>query len=199
MNLPEPHQPVTDQDREILVQQVQRAMAEGHVRFEELDDRFEAIYRATTHGELEAVRADLPGPPPPAAPVPVHPLAPVTYSLFGDIKVGGWISVAGDVAYGSGFGDVFVDLSSARLHRNCTVRVRALFGDVTVILPDGVQATLESTTIFGDRKQLLSPPVAGMPYVRVVAATLFGDVKLYSLSQVPEGKLRKLWKALRGR
>jgi hypothetical protein len=74
-----------------------------------------------------------------------------------------------------------------------------MFGDVTVILPDGVQATLESTTIFGSRKEVLSPPVNGMPYVRVVAATLFGDVKLYSLSQVPEGRMRKLWKALRGK
>ncbi len=199
MNLPEPHRPVTDQDREVLVEQVQRAMANGHVRFEELDDRFEAIYRATTHGELEAVRADLPGPPPPAAPVPVHPVAPVTYSLFGNVKVGGWISVAGDVAYGSGFGDVFVDLSSARLHQDCTVRVRTIFGNATVILPDGVRATLESTTIFGERTEVLSPPVAGTPYVRVVAATLFGDVKMYSLSQVPEGRLRRMWKTLRGK
>ncbi len=199
MNLPQPHEPANDGDRAALVAQVQRAMADGHVRFEELDDRFEAIYSAQTQGELEAIRAKLPGPPPPVAPAPVHPLPPVTYSMFGDVKVGGWISVNGDIAYGSAFGDVVVDLSSARLQTNCTVRARTIFGDVTVILPDGVQATLESNTIFGDRKELLSPPIAGMPYVRVVGATLFGDVKLYSLSQVPEGRLRRLWKSLRGR
>ncbi len=60
-------------------------------------------------------------------------------------------------------------------------------------------ATLESTTIFGERTEVLSPPVAGMPYIRVVAATLFGDVKMYSLSQVPEGRLRRMWKTLRGK
>ncbi len=197
--VPQPNDPITDEDRQLAVEQVQRAMADGEVRFAELDDRFEAIYAAQTRSELEAVWSQLPSPPAPAVPAPAHPIAPETYSVFGDVKVGGWISVGGDLTYGSGFGNVTVDLSSAHLRSDCTVRVRAVFGDVTVILPDGVRASMESTTIFGDRTERLTQPVAGLPYVRVVAATLFGDAKLYSLSQVPEGKLQRLWKALRGR
>ncbi|MFW2383665.1 MAG: DUF1707 domain-containing protein [Acidimicrobiales bacterium] len=205
MNTPTPYQPppspddrVDDQDRQIAVEQIQRAMASDAIRFEELDERFEKIYAADTRGELELALHGLPLPPPPKAPTPRHPLAPVSYSIFGDIKVGGWVSVGSEISYGSGFGDVLIDLSSAHLSGDCTVRVYSIFGDVTVILPDGVRANLQSTTIFGDRKELLHEAVRGAPYVRVVAATLFGDAKLYSLSMVPEGRFRKLWRALRG-
>ena len=195
---PDPEEPIGADDRQVAVEQIQRAMASDVVRFEELDDRFELIYAARTRGELERALEGLPLPPPPEAPVPRHPVAPVSYSLFGDVKVGGWVSVGPEITYGSGFGDVLIDLSSAYLRGDTTVRVRSIFGDVTVIVPDGIRATLESTTFFGDRKQLLSEPVPNAPHVRVVAAALFGDAKLYSLSQVPEGPFRRLWRALRG-
>ncbi len=195
---PNPDEPIGDDDRQIAVEQIQRAMATDVVRFEELDDRFEQIYAARTRSELELALAGLPLPPPPEAPAPRHPVSPVSYSLFGDVKVGGWVSVGREVTYGSGFGDVLVDLSSAYLRGDTTVRVRSIFGDVTVIVPDGIRATLESTTFFGDRKQLLGEPVPNAPHVRVVGAALFGDAKLYSLSHVPEGRFRKFWRALRG-
>jgi hypothetical protein len=195
---PDPTRPVTERERDVAVELIQRAVAADLIRFEELDDRFEALYAATNRGELDAVTADLPAPPPPSAPVPAHPIAPVSYSIFGNVNAGGWIAVGGDLTYGSGFGDVTLDLSSARLHRDLTVRVRSIFGDVTVILPDGVRAHLQSVTVFGDRKERLSPPVAGAPHVRVVAASLFGDAKLYSLSLVPEGPFRRMWRKLRG-
>jgi hypothetical protein len=205
MNYPNPHrqppnpeEPIGDQDRQIAVEQIQHAMAADSIRFEELDERFEKIYAARTRGELDLSLQGLPLPPPPSAPIPRHPLAPVSYSVFGDVKVGGWVSVGSEVTYGSGFGDVLIDLSSAQLKGDCTVRVYSIFGDVTVILPDGVRANLQSTTIFGDRRELLHQAVPGAPYVRVVAATLFGNAKLYSLSLVPEGRFRKLWRALRG-
>jgi hypothetical protein len=195
---PDPEDPIGEQVRQIAVEQIQRAMATDVIRFEELDERFEKIYAARTRAELDAALHGLPLPPPPKAPTPRHRVAPVSYSIFGDMNVGGWVTVGSEITYGSGFGDVLVDLSSALLTGDCTVRVYSVFGDVTVILPDGVRANLQSTTIFGDRKELLHPPVPGAPYVRVVAATLFGNAKLYSLSLVPEGPFRRLWRALRG-
>lgn len=195
---PNPEAPIAEVDRQIAVEQIQRAMASDLVRFEELDERFEKIYAAQNRAELDLALQGLPLPPPPKAPTPRHPVAPVSYSIFGDVKVGGWVSVGEEITYGSGFGDVLIDLSSAQLRGDCTVRVYSIFGDVTVILPDGVRANLQSTTIFGSRKEMLHQAVVGAPYVRVVAATLFGDAKLYSLSLVPEGPFRRLWRALRG-
>lgn len=183
----------------MIVEHIQHEMANDVVGFDELDERFAAVFAARTRAELDAVVADLPAPPPPAPVAVPNIVAPISYSVFGDMKVGGWIGVDGDLTYGSGFGDVTVDLSSAHIPSNITVRVRSVFGDVTVILPDGVRASLTSYTVFGSRKDALTPSVPGAPTVRVVAATLFGDARLYSLSQVPDGPFRRLWKALRGR
>lgn len=196
MNLPQSHQLATDKDRDALVTRVQRAMVDGYVRFDELNERFAAIYAAETLGELELIRAELPGPPDPP-PAPMHPATPTSYSVFGNVKVGGWISVNGDIFHGSVFGNVFVDLSSARLP-GCTISARTFFGNVTVILPDGVTVSRKSTTVFGNKTEVLSPPIAGMSQVHVSATSIFGNVEIYSLSKVPQGWLRKLWKALRG-
>ncbi len=196
---PDPSRPVTDRDRQLIVEQIQRAMAEDIVPFEELDDRFAAVYAARTRADLDAVVVDLPAPPPPAPATLPRAVAAVSYSMFGDVKVGGWIAIDSDLTYGSGFGDITLDLSSAHLATGRTVRARSIFGDVTVILPDGIRTSLTSVTVFGSRREDLAPPVPGAPEVRVVVATLFGDARLYSLSRVPEGPFRRLWKALRGR
>lgn len=196
---PYPERPATDHDRRVAVERIQRAVANDEVAFHDLDDLFERVYLANTLSEIIAVTGHLPVHDVPEIVAPAHPIVRTTYSIFSDVKVGGWIAANGDLNYGSGFGKVFVDLSSADLHRDITVRVRSIFDDVTVILPDGVRATMEPLTVFGDAKSLLTTPVPGAPYVRVVAATLFGNARLYTLSQVPQGRLQRLWRGLRGR
>ncbi|NNF53170.1 MAG: DUF1707 domain-containing protein [Acidimicrobiales bacterium] len=196
---PYPERPATDHDRRVAVDRIQRAVAHDEVEFDELDDLFDQVYRATTLSEIIAVTGRLPVHDVPEIVPPPHPIARTSYSIFGDIKVGGWIAANGDLNYGSGFGKVFVDLSSADLQQDITVRVRSIFDDVTVVLPDGVRATMEPVTVFGDANSALTTPVAGAPYVRVVAASLFGNARLYSLSQVPQGRMQRLWRALRGR
>lgn len=195
--LPNPSHIVTDQDRQVMIHHVQRAMSQDLVKFEEIDDRFEAIYRAQTRAELDLVVADLPMPPAPA-PVPVsHPLPSQSLALMGDVKVGGWIAVDSDLTYGTLMGDIVVDLSSGSLPERLTITCWNIFGDTTVILPDGVRASLGGFVALGDRKVDLTPPQPGSPTVIVKAYKLAGDAKIYSLSRVPEGRLRKLWQKLR--
>ena len=188
---------ISDADRQATVLQVQHAMVQDQIRFEELDDRFAAIYKAQTRGELEAVVQDLPVPPAPVGPPPAHPISASNLALFGDIKIGGWVSADQDLSCATLFGDVVIDLSTAVLTRDIRVTSRSLFGDVTVIVPDGARASLQSLQLFGDRKEDLAPPLPGAPTVTVVAQQAFGDCKLFSLSRVPEGKFRRLWRALR--
>ena len=52
-------------------------------------------------------------------------------------------------------------------------------------------------TIIGDRREILVEPVAGGPIVGIKASNIIGDIKIYSLSEVPIGKLRQAWAALR--
>jgi hypothetical protein len=66
----ERHEPPRPQDllrignaeRELVVQRVQDAFAEGRLDAEELQQRLDAVYRARTMGELTPLTADLPVP-----------------------------------------------------------------------------------------------------------------------------------------
>lgn len=194
---PLPNDPLEEHERQTAVSRIQRAMADGQIEFDDLDDRFELIFKAQTRSELDAATADLPTPAAPAPVPPGQPIAKTSFSLFGDLKTGGWIEADTDLSYTTIFGDVVLDLSSASLPSEITVTTFSLFGDSTVIVPDGVRATIETVQIFGDRKTMLSPPNPGAATVTVKATTIFGDARLYSLSQVPEGRLRKLWRSLR--
>lgn len=180
-----------------MIRHIQMAMSREEITFEEIDDRFAAVYRATTRAELDRVIDDLPTPPAPIPAPPGHPVPRQTSAFIGDVKVGGWIEIHSDMTYGTVLGDVVVDLSSANLPDGVTINVWGLIGDTTVILPDGVRATMEGFMGIGDRKVDLTDPRHGAPLVTVKVTKLLGDSKLFSLSRVPEGRFRKLWRKLR--
>jgi hypothetical protein len=84
----------SDADREEIAERLRKATAEGRLLAEELEERLEATFTARTYGQLDAVVADLPGPPVrrrerprPLALSPLHVialfiLAPVILSLL---------------------------------------------------------------------------------------------------------------------
>ncbi len=189
-------EPLTDADREVTRRLVQDALARDELGFDQLDERFAAIYAAQRRDELDAVVADLPLPPPPM-PVPrAHPVAS-SWSIFGNLERGGNIEVDGRLSCTAVFGKVVIDLSTARLGEGSAVRAISIFGDVTVILPDGIRVRQRSFTVFGDQKERLTPPFHAAPTIDVDCRTVFGSTAVYSLSQVPEGWLRRMWKAFR--
>jgi hypothetical protein len=53
----------SDADREQIADRLRHATAEGRLLAEELEERLEAVFAARTYGDLDAVVADLPGPP----------------------------------------------------------------------------------------------------------------------------------------
>ena len=194
---PRPGDPIEEHERQTTIRQIQQAMADGHLDFEEIDARFERVYQAENRAELVAVVADLPMRAAPVTQFGGHPLPASNVGVFGDLKVGGWVAVDSDLSYAVVFGDIVVDLSSAQLPDEVEIKARSVFGDTVVIVPDGVRASLESTLVAGDRKIDLAPARPNAPTVRVKSTKVFGDVKLYSLSRVPEGRFRKLWRTLR--
>lgn len=198
---PEPSRQPTDAERQLVIDRVQQAMAEDQLAFEELDDRFAAVYGATTMGELERVTADLPVPKQPPPPPTARHLAPASsISVIGDAEVGGWIAVGDELTVATLIGDATVDLSSAAIGPDgVKVNARSIIGDVKVIVPDGARVQVEVANLIGDKKQLLAPPIDGGPVVRIKGFSAIGDVRVYSLSLVPDGKLRKLWESLRRR
>lgn len=194
-NGPEP----TEAERQQVVDRIQQALAEDLIPFDDLDDRFAAVYAATTRAELERATADLPVPQyQPPAPTARHPAPSTQFSLIGDLEVGGWMAMGSELTTTSVIGDTMVDLSSASIGpEGVTVNLRSLIGDSKVIVPDGARVQVDAVTVIGDRRQQLSPPQEGGPLIRIRGFHAIGDVQVYSLSLVPDGALRRLWAKLR--
>jgi hypothetical protein len=64
----EPALRASDADRELTAERLRSAAVEGRLTSDELEQRLEAALAAGTYGELEALVADLPVPPPPDRP-----------------------------------------------------------------------------------------------------------------------------------
>ncbi|MGY1813837.1 DUF1707 domain-containing protein [Blastococcus sp. SYSU D00820] len=183
----------SDADREAIVARLQRALGEGRIDVDEFGERAEAAYAAVTLAELAPLVADLPGEGQVAPPVEmVGGRAPERVSsVFGDLRFAG-----GDVprVASTVFGDVRVDLRGLRTDADVVeLELGTVFGDVEVLVAEGVDAVLSGRTVFGDRRTELAtvPRLQGTPRVVVRARTVFGDLRLRSL---PPGASGSRWR-----
>lgn len=167
---------VSDAERDHAVSVLRDAAAEGRLTFEELADRIGGASEATTRGELERVTADLPEP---AAATQV--VASVNASsLFGDVKRSGAWTVPAQSRWRSGFGDVVLDLREARVSAPVvTIDAATVFGDVDLLVPEGVLVEVNTRTLFGDvRQEAGDAAPADAPRIMLVGGTVFGDVRV---------------------
>ena len=184
----------SDADREAIVTRLQTAVGEGRLDLDEFGQRADAAYAAVTRAELDLLVADL----------PVHPLRPVEIvgqrpqdevsSMFGDIKLA--VSTSPPRRAGTVFGDIRIDLRGLRTDaERIELQLSTVFGDIDVIVAEGVDAELHGRTVFGDRKVQLAPVprLAGTPLVVVRARAIFGDLRLRSLAP---GESASRWAAL---
>lgn len=190
---------ISEQDRQAVVDQIQNALATDVLPFDQADERFELVYSATTRGELQRASAGLPAV---ATAIPPHDarhVAPSSHiKLIGDINVGGWLSLPPASTFANIIGDTTIDLSAAAIPaEGLSITIFSLVGDTKVIVPDGVRVQNDSISLLGDDTDRLVPPAPGRPIIRLRSYSAVGDVSVYSLSQVPEGKLRKFWRSLR--
>jgi len=185
----------SDAEREAAMARLRDAAGEGRLTFEELADRLQAAGTATTRGELETLTRDLPAagpsapapappptsarvPPPTSAPVP--PQAPGRSSVFGDVRGEGVWRVPASSRWFTVFGDVVLDLREARV-RDAVVTVDAstVFGDIDLLVPEGIAVEVRSRTIFGDVRQDAGDSVdPNVPHVVLTGWTVFGDVRV---------------------
>lgn len=192
-------QPVTEADRQAAVDRIQQALAEDLIPFEDVDDRFAAIFGAANRADLNAALTGLPPttttPPPRAA----RHLAPATsLSLIGDTRIGGWIAVGSSMRSIALIGDTLIDLSSADIPpEGVEIQVYSLIGDVKVLLPDGARVQVQAIKLIGDNRQRLVAPVADGPTIKITVVSLISDVVVQSLSQLSDRKLRRYWKKTR--
>jgi len=172
----------SDDEREAVVERLRTASAEGRVTLEELTTRTEAAYAAQTRGELARVTADLPEAR--AAATPAQPSGTsAIVSVFADVTRTGWWRAEGQVAPVAVFGDIELDLRQAAVPSGeVTIRAIAPFGDIEVVVPDGVSVELSGFSVFGRKKVDVrkASSAAPAPVVRVNAFTVFGSVLVRS-------------------
>lgn len=169
-------QRVSDADRDHVVTQLRDHSVAGRLTLEELSERIEGAYAARTKGELERVTADLP-----AAPAARRTTSRWIVALIGDLKrTGRWRLAEKSVAV-LGIGDLHLDLRGAEISGlESTITVVALIGDVTVVVPEGVDVEIGGVLLIGDRRHDApsTPPHPGAPVVHVRVFALIGDVRV---------------------
>ncbi len=166
---------VSDAERDRAVMRLRDAAAEGRLTFEELADRIEAASHAKTRGELEPLTADLPAPMATPGPAPA-----ATQSFLGDVKRSGDWPVPARSRWRTVFGDVVLDLREARVGAEVTtIDARTVFGDVDLLVPEGVVVEVQSSALIGDvRQEAAQSGAAGAPRIVLTGGTVFGDVKV---------------------
>ncbi|MFY1633833.1 DUF1707 SHOCT-like domain-containing protein [Solwaraspora sp. WMMB335] len=185
------HLRVSDAEREQVVELLGQATAEGRLTLDEYAERATDAHSARTRGELARLTADLPvgppvpgrivgppggivGPPGAAAPAPTERMI----AIFGDeVRKGHWL-VPERVDARAIFGDCKIDLQNAQLqHHLTTIEVWAVFGSVTIYVPEGLDVRMSGTAAFGEKKsKLTAPPRPGAPIIQVTCNVVFGSV-----------------------
>jgi hypothetical protein len=186
----------SDADREAVVARLQKALSEGRIDLDEFGQRAAVAYDATTVAELESVTADLPSDARPPVEIVGTRAPEVVSSVFGDVKLAGG---SAPQRVSTVFGDVRIDLRGLRTDADrLDLYLSTVFGDVEVIVAEGVDAELQGRTVFGDRRTDLAPVprLAGTPRIVVHARAIFGDLRLRSLAP---GESPSRWRALMDR
>jgi hypothetical protein len=181
---------VSDDEREMVVERLRTATADGTLELEEFSDRVTEVYRSHTRGELEHLAADLPEPVPPPGPLP----APQRWTvgvLSGSRRRGSWIPADRSVAVAV-VGHCQLDLTESSIPSDVQLRAVAVFGGIEVLVPEGVQVELGGFALFGTRSANVRPVRPGTvgdadaPVVRVKAAAFLGGVTVRTgLPRVP--------------
>jgi hypothetical protein len=185
----------SDADRNAVVARLHLALGEGRLNPDEFAQRAEAATDAVTTAELAGLVADLPAGWSPAPEIVGARAAQAPLSsVFGDVTLSGRTPIPPQVR--TVFGDVRLDLREMRTDADrIELTLGTVFGDVEVIVAEGVDAELHGWTTFGDRRVELAPlpRLAGTPLVVVRARTVFGDLRLRSLAP---GQSASRWRAL---
>jgi hypothetical protein len=183
----------SDAERDATVNRLREAAAEGRLTLEELTDRIEAAANAVMRSDLVPLTSDLP-----ATAVGVGVGVGVAMQSagvrgVGDVKRSGPWTVPAENSFRTWFGHIKLDLRQAQISATEThIHARALFGNVDLLVPEGVEVEVQARTQVGRTNLQASSGIPGAPRIVLTGGTFFGDIKV---------RHRRLWEKLarRGR
>jgi hypothetical protein len=188
----------SDAEREQVVALLRAHSVDGRLTLEELAQRVDAAYAATTRDELERVTADLPaGPPPRSRRRPKR----LTAVIFGSVeRTGRWRMPRRKLVVVL-FGNADVDLRRAELTADvASLTAIVLFGNVDVYVPQAVDSDVGGISVFGHRREFGpdAPTHPGTPLVRVRVLSLFGTADVWRVpAELAASTFREVIRGLR--
>ncbi|WP_030239520.1 MULTISPECIES: DUF1707 SHOCT-like domain-containing protein [unclassified Streptomyces] len=156
-------------DREVVVEQLRDAAAEGRIDLDELDARLEQALKSKTHAELAVLTADLPKLHSPASRLPLV----LKGGMLGASRGPGRWEVPGHVIAHGGVGGVKIDFTRVEC-RLPEVAVEA-YGEtsgVTIVIPDAWAADTSGMDpgVGGLKDETTSDRLPGTPLIRLTGS-----------------------------
>jgi hypothetical protein len=183
----EPDVRISDAERQVVIERLQRASAEGRISLQEFDERVTAVYAAKARMQLEPLIADLPRAD--TAPVPTAPPSTAagavgwTVALMGSSERRRRWQVARHTRAVAVMGGCLLDLREATLPPDeVKITAVAIMGGVEVVVPDGFDVVVSGFSLMGGYGTNVAdrPRPPGSPTVRVRAFALMGGVDVKS-------------------
>src|SRR3954466_4105513 len=164
----------SDAERDATVDHLREAAAEGRLTLEELTDRIEAAANAVMRSDLVPLTSDLPA----TAAVGIATQRPGVRGV-GDIKRSGHWIVPPENTFRTWFGHIKIDLRQAQIGPSEThIHARALFGNVDLLVPEGVEVEVQARTQMGRTNLQAGSGIHGAPRIVLTGGTFFGDIKV---------------------
>jgi len=171
---------VSDDERERAVFALREHVVAGRLTLDEFTERVGQALRARVGDELVRIQADLPEQLPSQARSGIRPVR-VTAAVFSHVVRRGRVRLRRRTRALSAFADLDLDLREATVESGrIGLTVLALFGNVDVYLPEGVDTSVTGLTIFGHRRDWgRDVGYPGMPMLTVRAFGFFGTVDVW--------------------
>ena len=151
---------------------------------EELTDRIEVAASAVMRGDLERLTADLPAAGVTLAAAPEN----ARERGMGDVKRSGAWVVPAHSEFRSWTGSIKLDLRQATISsREIVIDAFTPFGNIDLLVPEGVQVEVRADKRLGSLKQEISAAGPGAPRIVLTGGTWFGNVKI---------RHKRLWEKL---
>ncbi|MGC9961764.1 MAG: DUF1707 domain-containing protein [Acidimicrobiales bacterium] len=191
---------VSDYEREQAVVVLRDHLLEGRLTLEEFSDRTGAALRAQVVGDLTTVQRDLPVA---SVGLPVSHRRPtrLTLAVFGHVVRRGRLRLRRRTTVASVFADIDLDLREASIESvQTSVHVVAIFGNVDVYVPEGIDVDVSGLTIFGHRRDWgRDVATSDFPTVHIRALGLFGTVDVWRVPNDVSGDYGKIIDKVRKR
>lgn len=198
-------------EREHTVQALASHFAQDHLTTQELELRFERVYRAASMAELRAQLGGLPALEAsmvPYEPPPMYSVAPPTsvptekrfLAFMGEVRRKGTWIVPNRLHLFAAMGAVRLDLREAQIPPGgVDIDATALMGEVRVILPPGLHADVDGVAVMGEFSDRTASAASTLdaPVIRVKGSAFMGAV--YVETKLPSDGVMASWKRrLRG-